>query len=313
METPSVDRPQPLLARALEAAANAVFIADRDGRIVWVNDAFCRLSGYARDEVIGRTPGLLKSGKQGPGFYRALWETILAGRTWQGELVERRRDGSLWTASQVVTPLRDESGQVTHFVAIQHDVTASTLEREEIERLAFHDSLTGLPNRASFLESVAQAIARAAPERRLLALLYLDLDDFKPVNDALGHAAGDALLIAVAERLRGAMRRTDAVARLGGDEFAVLVTDLSDPAVAAGLAEKLVARIGQPYVLRGQPIRIGASVGIAMYPRHGATVDALLRHADAAMYAAKAGGRRQYRFYEPDISAAPAATPVRAT
>jgi diguanylate cyclase (GGDEF)-like protein/PAS domain S-box-containing protein len=306
-----IERPQPLLARALEAAANAVFIADRDGCIVWVNDAFCRLSGYARDEVIGRTPGLLKSGKQGPDFYRTLWETILAGRTWQGELVERRRDGSLWTASQVVTPLLDESGQVTHFVAIQHDITASTLEREEIERLAFHDSLTGLPNRVAFLDALDRAITRAAPERRLLALLYLDLDDFKPVNDGMGHAAGDALLIAVAERLRGAVRKTDAVARLGGDEFAVLLTEIADPGVAGSLAEKLVARIGQPYVLRGQRIRIGASVGIGMYPRDGATVDALLRHADAAMYAAKAGGRRQYRFFEPDGSVSPPAAPAR--
>jgi diguanylate cyclase (GGDEF)-like protein/PAS domain S-box-containing protein len=306
------DRPQPLLARALEAAANAVFIADRDGRIVWVNDAFCRLSGYGRDETIGRTPGLLKSGKQSTDFYRELWETILAGRTWQGELVERRRDGSFWTAHQVVTPLLDESGQVTHFVAIQHDVTASTQEREAIHRLAFHDSLTGLPNRVSFLDLLDRAIARAGPERRQLALLYLDLDHFKPVNDALGHAAGDQLLIAVAERLRAAVRKTDTVARLGGDEFAVLLTDIEHPEVAAAaLAGKLVDRIGQPYMLNRQRIQIGASVGISVYPRDGATVDVLLSHADAAMYAAKARGRQQYRFFEPAPGASPAAPPPR--
>jgi len=305
------ERAQPLLARALEAAANAIFIADCDGRIVWVNDAFCRLSGFSRDEAIGCTPGLLKSGKQSPDFYSELWETILAGRTWQGELVERRRDGSLWTASQVITPLLDESGRVTHFVAIQHDVTVSTREREEIQRLAFHDSLTGLPNRASFLESLGRAIARAALEHRLLALLYLDLDHFKPVNDALGHAAGDELLIAVAERLRAAVRKTDAVARLGGDEFAVLLTDVDHPAMAGALAEKLVDRIGQPYMLSGQRIQVGASIGISVYPRDGATIDALLSHADAAMYAAKARGRRQYRFFDPDHSAAPAARPAR--
>jgi diguanylate cyclase (GGDEF)-like protein/PAS domain S-box-containing protein len=305
------DRPQPLLARALEAAANAVFIADRDGRIVWVNDAFCRLSGYGRHEVVGRTPGLLKSGKQSAEFYRELWETILSGRTWQGELVERRRDGSLWTVSQVITPLLDEAGQVTHFVAIQHDVTATTREREEIQRLAFHDSLTGLPNRNSFLDSLARAIARAGVEHRLLALLFVDLDHFKPVNDALGHAAGDELLIAVAERLRAAVRKTDAVARLGGDEFAVLLTDVAHPDVAGALAQKLVDRIGQPYMLNGQRIVVGASIGVAFYPWDGATVDELLSRADAAMYAAKSQGRRRYRLFDPAAGAAPAARPPR--
>ena len=303
------DRPQPLLARALEAAANAVMIADRDGRIVWVNDAFCRLSGYGRDEVIGRTPGLLKSGKQSPDFYRDLWETIASGRTWQGELVERRRDGSLWTANQVITPLLDESGRVTHFVAIQHDVTAITREREEIQRLAYHDSLTGLPNRASFLESLERGIARAAPDQRLIALLFLDLDDFKPINDALGHAAGDELLVAVAERLRAAVRKTDAVARLGGDEFAVLLTDVEHPDTAGALAGKLVDRIGQPYMLSGRRIEVGVSIGISVYPRDGATVDTLLSHADAAMYAAKARGRRQYRFFDASQAGAPPRSP----
>jgi diguanylate cyclase (GGDEF)-like protein/PAS domain S-box-containing protein len=305
------ERAQPLLARALEAAANAVFIADRDGRIVWVNDAFCRLSGYARDECIGRTPGLLKSGRQSADFYRALWETILAGRSWQGEVVERRRDGSLWTASQVITPLLDDSGAVSHFVAIQHDVTASTQAREAIERLAFHDSLTGLPNRVSFLEALGRALGRAAAERRMLALLYLDLDDFKPVNDALGHAAGDELLIAVAERLRGAVRKTDTVARLGGDEFAVLLTDVGHPEVAGALAAKLVDRIGQPYMLGGRRIAIGASIGIGLYPRDGGTIDELLSRADAAMYAAKSDGRRRYRFYDANLGAAATARDAR--
>ena len=211
----------------------------------------------------------------------------------------------------MITPLLGESGEVTHFVAIQHDVTAVSREYEEIRRLAYHDSLTGLANRASFLGLLDQALVRAGPERRLVALLYLDLDDFKPVNDAMGHAAGDELLIAVAERLRGAVRKTDTVARLGGDEFAVLLTDVDGPEVAAALAEKLVARIAQPYMLNGQRIEVGASVGISLHPRDGATVDALLSHADAAMYAAKARGRRQYRFFDPDDSAAAPARRAR--
>lgn len=191
-----------LLARALEGAANSVFVARRDGRIVWANAAFCRQSGYAREKVIGRNPRLLKSGKQDPDFYRGLWQCILGGRPWQGELIERRHDGSLYTVSQVISPLVDARARVTHFVAMQFDISASVRERDEIRQLAYRDSLTGLPNRARFLQQLGEAISSAAGERRRLAVLFLDIDNFKSVNDVHGHAAGDRLLVAVADRMR---------------------------------------------------------------------------------------------------------------
>ena len=296
MELRADEKQQALLARALEGAANAILVADRDGRIVWVNAAFCRQSGYAREELIGRTPRLLKSGKQGPEFYRSLWESVLSGRPWQGELVERRRDGSVYTVSQVISPLLDARSRVTHFMAIQHDISASVRERDEIRQLAYHDSLTGLPNRALFLQLLSQAIRSADNERRRLAVLFLDLDYFKNVNDALGHAAGDRLLVAVADRLRAAVRKTDTVARMSGDEFTILLPDLDATEVARALARKLLASIAQPFGLAEQKIETGVSIGIGVYPEDGDTAETLLACADAAMYRAKTQGRGGFCF-----------------
>lgn len=287
---------QTLLARALDGAANAIFVADRGGRIVWVNAAFCRQSGYDREEVIGRTPRLLKSGKQSREFYRGLWQSILSGQPWQGELVERRRDGSLYTVSQVISPLLDARAQVTHFLAIQHDISASVRERDAIRRLAYHDSLTGLPNRALFLQLLGEAIGSADNGRRRLAVLFLDLDYFKNVNDALGHAAGDRLLVAVADRLRAAVRKTDIVARMSGDEFTILLPKLDDAEVARALAKKLLASIARPFGLAEHKIETGVSIGIGIYPDDGDTAEALLARADAAMYRAKTGGRGDFCF-----------------
>lgn len=296
MEHCADEKQQALLARALEGAANAILVADREGRIVWVNAAFCRQSGYAREEVMGRTPRLLKSGRQGPEFYRGLWQSILSGRPWQGELVERGRDGSLYTVSQVISPLLDARSQVTHFMAIQHDISASVRERDEVRQLAYHDSLTGLPNRALFLQLLGQAIRSADGERRRLAVLFLDLDHFKNVNDVLGHAAGDRLLVAVADRLRAAVRKTDTVARMSGDEFTILPPNLDHIEVARGLAKKLVASIAQPFALGEQKVETGVSIGIGLYPDDGDTAETLLTRADGAMYRAKTHGRGGFCF-----------------
>jgi diguanylate cyclase (GGDEF)-like protein/PAS domain S-box-containing protein len=285
-----------LLAMALEGAANAVFVAERDGRIVWANAAFCRQSGYAREEIVGRNPRLFKSGKQGPDFYRDLWQCILAGRPWQGELVERRRDGSFYTVSQVISPLLDARARVTHFVAMQFDISASVQERDEIRQLAYHDSLTGLPNRAQFLRRLGEAIGSAAGERRRLAVLFLDIDNFKSVNDVHGHAVGDLLLAAVADRMRAAVRKTDTVARMSGDEFTILLSDLANTGVARTLARKLIASIAQPFGLDGRTIDTRVSIGIALFPEDGGSAETLLAHADAAMYRAKTRGRGGFCF-----------------
>jgi len=287
---------QRLLVRALEAATNAILITDRTGRIVWVNEAFCRLSGYPRQEMLGQTPHLLYSGRQSPSFYQDLWQTILAGQPWQGELVERRKDGGFYTVNQVITPLLDPGGAITHFLAIQHCLTVADQERAQMRRLAYHDGLTGLPNRTLFLELLHQAINHAAHTQQLFALMFLDLDRFKAINDTLGHACGDKLLIAVAERLSRAVRKSDVVARLSGDEFAILITHLEQAEVVEALAGQLVASIDRPFGIDEHALEIHISIGISLYPRDGQSAEELLSRADAAMYQAKAAGGCAYRF-----------------
>lgn len=296
---------EPLLAQALTFAAIAVFITDVDGKIVWINDAFSRLSGYSPDEALGRTPAILRSGKQHDTFYAQLWQTILAGHNWKGEVVDQRKDGTLYTADEIITPLRNSEGTITHFIAIQHDITRRIEEGEQDHHLAYHDFLTDLPNRASFLASQNLSITNAEHVDCMFATLFLDLDNFKPVNDNLGHQIGDHLLAAVAARLRSAVRQTDIVARIGGDEFAILLTDIPNVEVVSVLACKLIDALSRPFVLDEQKIKINVSIGIAMYPVDGKEPEALLMHADNAMYKAKCRGGNNYEFYSAVLSLAP--------
>lgn len=281
----------------MASVANAIFITDRVGRIIWVNDAFTRLSGYSAQDVIGRTPSILQSGKQIASVYAQLWKTILAGEVWRGEMIDRRKDGSFFAVDEIITPLLDSQGAITHFIAIQHDITRQKRESEREHHLAYHDVLTDLPNRALFLGALKNAILNAERTQEMFATLFLDLDRFKPVNDTLGHSVGDHLLAAVAERLRTAIRQTDTVARIGGDEFAILLDELPDKAVVTTLAKKLCDVLSQPFVLRGQKISISASIGIAIYPADGDDLDTLLFNADKAMYQAKCHGGNAYQFY----------------
>ncbi|HJW55465.1 MAG TPA: diguanylate cyclase [Burkholderiaceae bacterium] len=291
--------PQPLLAQALASVANAIFITNEVGQIIWVNDAFSQLSGYSSEDAIGRPPAILQSGRHRHAFYAQLWQTILAGHVWQGEIIDQRKDGSLYTVDEVITPLFDAQGTITHFIAIQHDITQLKQESERDHHLAYHDILTDLPNRALFLGVQQKAISHAKRTQHMLATLFLDLDGFKPVNDTLGHHTGDQLLTAVADRLRASVRQTDTVARFGGDEFAVLITDLLDTEVASTLARKMLDAIARPFVLRGQKINVSASIGIAIYPSDGEDPETLLINADKAMYQAKCHGGNNYQIYNP--------------
>jgi diguanylate cyclase len=299
---PYADNPQKtaepsLLAHALASTASAILITDRSGEIIWINDAFSRLTGYLPEDVIGRTPAVLQSGKQSYAFYSELWKTILEGNVWQGEVVDQRKDGSLYTVDEIITPLFDQQGGITHFIAIQHDITQQKKSSERDHHLAYHDALTDLPNRLHFLDLQQQAISYARRTQNMVATLFLDLDRFKPVNDMLGHHTGDLLLSAVAERLRSAVRQADVVARFGGDEFAVLLTNLPDADIAVGLAGKLLEVLARPFVLRGEKIEISASIGIALYPADGEDPDTLLMNADKAMYQAKCRGGNRYQLY----------------
>jgi diguanylate cyclase (GGDEF)-like protein/PAS domain S-box-containing protein len=285
-----------LLASALASVANAIFITDAAGRIRWANRAFSRLSGYAIEEVLGHTPALIKSGTQREGFYADLWRTILAGKAWRGSMVDRRKDGELYMVDQTITPLMDELGVITHFIAIQQDALPPAPSDEQDHFLARHDPLTGLPNRLHFREVELQQLEDARGTGHPFALMFLDLDKFKEVNDNFGHAIGDQLLLAVAERLTRAIRQSDTVARFGGDEFAILLSELPDQRIVTALAEKLNHAMAQPFVIGDKTVCISASIGAAIYPDDGDDPDDLMRKADEAMYRVKKRGGNGHQF-----------------
>lgn len=286
-----------LQGAAIGAAANAMLITDQQGRIEWVNDAFTRLSGYSLEESMGHTPRLLRSGAQTNAFYHELWSTIQAGSVWRGELVERRKDGSLYTVEQTVTPMRDGEGHISHFVVVHEDITERRRAEERIKYLSDYDALTGLPNRTLFRQRLSQAITRADVIHAPLAVLFLDLEHFSHINDTLGHDLGDRLLGKIVERLSAVTRAVDTLARIGGDEFAVVLTEGASTDAAAVLARRLLGAVTRPYDIDGHEIHIGASVGIAIHPEDGQDADQLIKNADVAMYQAIREAPNGYRFF----------------
>ncbi|HXP95939.1 MAG TPA: diguanylate cyclase, partial [Telmatospirillum sp.] len=236
-----------LQGAAIGAAANAIFITDGSGCIQWVNDAFTRLSGYGLDEAVGRSPNLLRSGVQTKQVYQDLWSTIHAGDVWRGELVERRKDGTLYTVEQTVTPMRDRKGTVSHFVVVHEDITDRKHAEERIRFLSNFDAMTGLPNRGLFRERLILALSRADGARKTIAILFLDLDHFSRINDTMGHDLGDRLLEKIVDRLAAVTRSADTLARVGGDEFAVILEEQADKATVVILARRLLNAVSRPY------------------------------------------------------------------
>ncbi|WP_313951996.1 diguanylate cyclase domain-containing protein [Accumulibacter sp.] len=288
-----------LFEAALSSVGNGIVVTDVGAAIEWVNPAFTRITGFELSEVLGRNPGeVLNSGQQDRRFYENMWETILAGRVWSGELVNRRRDGSLFDAALTISPVTDVDGRIQHFVAVQEDISERKASEERVQHLAHHDQLTDLPNRMLLSDRLFQSLAQVRRERGTLAVMFLDLDNFKPVNDSLGHDIGDLLLKEVSLRLRGcAPRSSDTVARLGGDEFVILLAQIDKAADAVMVAGKVLATINRPFIIGPHQIDISTSIGIAVYPQHGEDVALLLKNADTAMYHAKKAGRNCYRFF----------------
>ncbi|MDR3439309.1 EAL domain-containing protein [Telmatospirillum sp.] len=286
-----------LQGAAMAAAANAIFITGSNGQIEWVNDAFVRLSGYAPEDAIGQSPRLLHSGAQTAPVYRDLWRTILTGDVWRGELIERRKDGSLYTVVQTVTPMHDRLGQVSHFVVVQEDITDRKQAEERIRFLSNFDPMTSLPNRGLFRERLGQALARADVLHHPVAVLFLDLDRFSRINDTMGHDLGDRLLTQIVERLGIVTRSADMLARIGGDEFAVILDEKAGADVAVMLARRMLNVVTKPYDLDGQQVHVGASIGISLYPDDAADADQLIKNADMAMYRAIHEVPNGYRFF----------------
>lgn len=288
------------LSGAVHQAGDVIVITDRDGTIEYVNPAFERITGYGRDEAVGGKPSLLKSGVHDQAFYQKLWATLLAGETFRGVLVNRRKSGELYYEQATITPLKDAQGRITHFISTSKDITEHMQAQERLQYLAHHDVLTDLPNRILFMDRLEQALIRAHWRQRIVGVMFLDLDRFKRINDELGHHAGDGFLRAAAQRLRSSVHERDTVARFGGDEFAILLEELAQPGDVPAVAGKILEALASPFALEGREFRVTASIGISLYPGDGEERTTLLRNADAAMYRAKEAGKNCYRFYSQD-------------
>lgn len=276
-----------------------IVVTDAQASIIAVNPAYCRMSGYAEAELLGCNPRLLQSGRHDKAFYRSLWNTLHASGQWQGEIWNRRKNGGAYPVWQNISVVRDRRGRIVQFLAVLSDITPVKVVQERLDHLAHHDALTGLPNRLHFMTALERSLAHADRECRSLALLFVDLDRFKAINDSFGHAAGDQMVTELAQRLRLAVRSEDLVARMGGDEFVVMLENLQDCSEAAGIARKLLAALQAPLQIRLQTVIPAASVGIALYPRDAHTSAELLAVADGAMYEAKRGGGHTFAFRPP--------------
>jgi diguanylate cyclase (GGDEF)-like protein/PAS domain S-box-containing protein len=276
-----------LQVAALEAAANPILISRRDGTIIWVNSAFEQLSGYMREEVLGQNTRLMKSGQQSPSLYIDLWETVLSGNRWRGELVNQRKNGSLYNEEMTVTPVKGPTGEITHFIAIKLDITERKQAEERTRNLALTDSLTGLANHRRLVEVLNSEISRYDRTARPFSILLLDLDELKKINDTHGHPVGSRAITRVADVLRMQLREIDTPARYGGDEFVVVL-----PETGSEATQKVAHRISERLRDDAEEPRISVSSGTAIFPEHGKNIDELLAAADRALYREKRASKR---------------------
>ncbi len=292
-----------ILSSALEQTADLVLITNIDGVIEYVNPAFESTTGYSREDIIGTKPNLLRSGKHEPEFYQHLWETILRGDVFSEVFINARKDGSIFYEEKHITPIRNQQNKITHFVSTGKDISERMRVQERLHYMAHHDALTKLPNRNLFMDRLRQAMARARWHKRLIAVMFIDLDRFKTINDSLGHSVGDQLLIQLTQRLSSGVRAGDTIARFGGDEFAILLDDIASEKDISQLAKKILDTMITPFVIEGRDLFMTASIGVSIFPNDGEDADTLLRNADVAMYRAKDLGRNNYQFYSNEMSA----------
>ncbi|MDD2699785.1 MAG: EAL domain-containing protein [Sideroxydans sp.] len=288
---------------------DAILITDAETRIIRANKAFTEITGYEPEEVIGKTPAILKSGKHDKAFYEEMWATLLRDGRWEGELLDRRKNGEIYPKQLTITAVRNEQGEVTNYVGIFSDITTRKAAEEEINRLAYYDTLTSLPNRRLLIDHLQLAMAASDRNQSYGAVLFIDLDNFKDLNDTQGHDVGDQLLVEVAHRLLACVRTGDTVARLGGDEFVVMLANLFDTELdvvprAESVATKVLSSLNLPYQLNGQQYHGTASIGVTLFHGTEKSVDELLKHSDLALYQAKNHGRATLRFFDPSMQQA---------
>lgn len=292
-----------LAAKVFENTVEGIMITDADRRIRSVNRAFTEITGYTQHEVLGQKTSILSSGRHDEPFYEQMWQSIAEHGSWQGELWNRRKNGEVYPEWLAINAVRNSLGEITHYVAIFSDLTERKAADERIQFLAHFDVLTSLPNRIHMQDRVELAIHNAVRDNQRLALLLLDLDRFKTVNESLGHSAGDTLLQVAADRIKSVMAPGEMLARQGGDEFIILLPVISDPGEAALAAERVRDVFANPIELHNHVLTITPSIGISVYPDDGRDYETLVRNADAAMYHAKSSGRNSYKFYTADLNA----------
>jgi diguanylate cyclase (GGDEF)-like protein/PAS domain S-box-containing protein len=291
-----------LFLRVVNHVNEGITITDTDRNIVFINPAFSAITGYSAEEVIGKNPRMLHSGLMDDVFYRDMWRSINETGLWQGEMIDRRKSGESYSEWLSISTIKDEHGAVSHYIALFSDISERKAVEERIAHMAQHDFLTGLPNRMLLQDRLVQAISRSDREQRKVAVMFMDLDRFKVINDTLGHLVGDKLLQEVADRISRVGRSSDTVCRQGGDEFVIMLTDLETVDDVAIVAVKLLESIAGPYLIDGNEIEVTTSIGISVFPEDGREVDALLQHADAAMYHAKENGRNNYQFFTSEMN-----------
>jgi|GEM_PF-2275219 len=286
--------------QAMEAVANGIFTATPDERITWVNRALAEMTGYAPEELIGQPAEILRSDHHPESFFSDMRECTRRGEVWRGRVINRRKQGELFTVEQTISPVRDATGRITQFVTIQEDISERLKTQDELIRLAQYDALTGLPNRGLFMEHLSAATARAKRAGDMVAVMLLDLDNFKFVNSTYGHGTGDALLIAAKDRLGNLLRTTDTLARLGGDEFGIILEGVKDMGAANATMRRLFDALWEPISIDAKILKPGASAGVALYPTDDAEPAELLADAELAMYQAKAQGRHALCYFDRD-------------
>ncbi|BCG64887.1 MAG: two-component system, chemotaxis family, CheB/CheR fusion protein [Methyloprofundus sp.] len=290
-------------ATVFNNTAEAIFITDANNVIISINPAYTQTTGYAEHEVLGKNPNIMSSGHHDKAFFAKLWHELLHNGQWQGEIWNRHKNGNTFPVWQSITAIKDITGKIVQFVSIFNDISVRKADEELIRYQANYDSLTGLPNRNLFLDRISIALKRAQRENKQLALLMIDLDRFKWINDTLGHKAGDVMLQETARRLQSSVRDSDTVARLGGDEFIIIVSELQHPSDTEMIANKIFAAFKAPLQLENHEVFISGSIGITIFPDDGNTVETLQMNADSAMYSAKEDGRNRFHYFTPQLQA----------
>jgi diguanylate cyclase (GGDEF)-like protein/PAS domain S-box-containing protein len=286
-----------LNAQVIDNTTEGIIITDTEFRILEVNKAFCTITGYGREEALGESVLTFHTGPQDIGFYEGIWDIVRIRGSWRGEVWDRKRNGEIYPKWMSVSAVADERGEINRFVAIFSDITPIKKTDEQLYYLAHYDSLTGLANRRQFQDLLARALKAARRKNESIAIMFIDVDFFKVVNDSFGHRAGDQLLQEIGKRIQRCVRETDVVARLGGDEFTVILGSLQNPESVAPIAQKLLQRIAEPVIVGPNEVRVTSSIGVSVLADDAADPDSLIQNADLAMYRAKADGKNTFRIF----------------